>query len=346
MASGPSWLTAPRWFAVLSAVAASAAMLWRRRTAWPAVATALICLAVTGQFLPLTVAAYSMTAHRTVGCWRPVAGGMALGYLVMSGLSHPLGHLLWVDAVRAVALVYLPAVIGGWVRGYRAMIEDQWLREERAASRERRRLAGELHDTVTHAVTVMVLNAGVIQDNEDSGEIRKLARGIEDKGVRALAEMRELLTTLRRGEVPASALGVDGIPQLVEEGIATGLRISLSLDVADRGLPRQAAHACYRIVQEGLNNVRKHAPGSMVRVACETRGEVTSVSVVNDAADEEPRPRTTLNLGESGYGLEGLRERVTLVGGRLAWNRTEEGGFALTAHIPHSGRARESMIKN
>jgi signal transduction histidine kinase len=335
LAAPVSWVTAPRWFAVLSAVVASLAMLVRRRTAWPPLVAAVICLAVTGEFLPLTIAAYSMTAHATVHRWERVAGAAALAYLAIGMPARPPLHLLWADAIRAVALVYLPAMIGTWVRRYRTMQTEQWLREERAACDERRRLAGELHDTVTHAVTVMVLNAGVIRDTEDRTEVRSLARIIEDKGVRALSELRELLTVVRRGDIPASAKGIDAIPQLIDECVAMGLRIDLRLDTG--ALSREAGHACYRIVQEGLNNVRKHAPGSEVRVVCETAGEVTRVSVINGETKDEPSPpRMILEPAGPGFGLEGLKERVALLGGLLAWAPTEEGGFVLTARLPRT----------
>ncbi|GAA4594713.1 histidine kinase [Planotetraspora phitsanulokensis] len=330
-----SWVSAPRWFAVLTAVVASLSMLVRRRMAWPPLVAAVICLAATGEFLPLTVAAYSMTAHATVRRWERVAGAAAVAYLAISVLARAPLHLLWADAIRAVALVYLPAMIGTWVRGYRTMQAELWLREERAASDERRRLAGELHDTVTHAVTVMVLHAGVIRDTEDRTEVRSLARIIEDKGVRALSELRELLTVVRRGDIPAAAKGVDSIPQLVDECVATGLRVDLRLDTGT--LSREAGHACYRIVQEGLNNVRKHAPGSEVRVVCETAGDVTRVSVINGETGDGPSPAgMILEYAGPGYGLEGLKERVALMGGLLAWAPTEEGGFVLTARIPRT----------
>jgi signal transduction histidine kinase len=335
LGASASLVTTPRWFAALSAAVAALAMLVRRRAAWPPLVAAMICFGATGEFLPLSIAAYSMTAHATVRRWERVAGAAALAYLAIGALARPPLHLLWSDPIRAVALVYLPAMIGSWVRGYRTMQTEQWLREERAACDERRRLAGELHDTVTHAVTAMVLNAGVIQDTENRSEVRSLARLIEDKGVRALAELRELLTVVRRGDIPASAKGVDAIPQLIDESVAMGMRIDLRLDPGE--LSREVGHACYRIVQEGLSNVRKHAPGSDVRVICETAGLVTRVSVINGEAGDQPsRVNRLLEHTGHGFGLEGLKERVTLMGGLLAWAPTEERGFVLTARIPRT----------
>jgi signal transduction histidine kinase len=332
-----AWFPVPHWLSILSAVVAALTLLVRRRTAWPSVAASVVCAALTGQGVALAAAAYSMAAENTVRGWRVVAGGLAVVYLLVDYIAPQSHRLAFMSAFRAVTFVYLPAMIGNWERSYRTMVKDlretMWLREEHAASRERRRIAGELHDTVTHAVTVMVLNAGIIQDNEDPGEIRKLARNIEDKGMRALTELRELLTVLRRADVPASAAGLDAIPPLVAEGNATGLQVTLHLDVPEGSLDRQAEHACFRVVQEGLNNVRKHAPGAPVRVDCDACGDVVNVSVVNGPGDRyESFPAG--HPVRSGFGLLGLKERVNLVGGWIMSGPTPEGGFALTARIP------------
>ncbi|GAA4588767.1 histidine kinase [Planotetraspora phitsanulokensis] len=333
-----AWFPVPLWLSIPSAVVAALTLLVRRRTAWPSLAASIVCAAFTGQGVALAAAAYSMAAANTVRAWRATAGGLAVVFLLADYLA-PEGHrMAFLSAFRAVAFVYLPAMIGNWEWAYRMMVKDlresMWLREEHAASRERRRIAGELHDTVTHAVTVMVLNAGIIQDNEDPGEIRKLAKNVEDKGVRALAELRELLTVLRRADMPASAAGLEAIPALVAEGNVTGLQITLHLDVPPGLLERQAEHACFRVVQEGLNNVRKHAPGARVQVDCEACGDVVNVSVVNGpGADHDGHPSVE-HPGRSGYGLVGLKERVNLVGGWIMSGPTPEGGFALTARVP------------
>ncbi|GII57403.1 hypothetical protein Pth03_57920 [Planotetraspora thailandica] len=331
------WFPVPPWLAVVSAVVAALTLLVRRRAVWPSIVGAIACAALTGQGAALAAAAYSMTAVGGVARWRPVAAGLAAVFAATDYLGAGPDGMFFMSAFHALVFVFLPAMIGQGERRFRGLVHElndtMWLREEQAASRERRRIAGELHDTVTHAVTVMVLNAGIIQDNEDPGEIRKLARGIEDKGVRALTELRELLTVLRRSDLPASAEGLDAIAKLVAEGNATGLRISLDLDVPPGTLTRQAEHACFRVVQEGLNNVRKHAPGAQVRVVCEVYDDVVSVSVVNGPWEGRPRRRHDVLL-QSGFGLVGLKERVNLVGGWLTSGPTPEGGFALTARIP------------
>ncbi|MFG1880118.1 sensor histidine kinase [Sphaerisporangium sp. NPDC049003] len=327
----------PDWLELLAGVATAGAMLLRRRTAWPMIVGAVVCAVLTGQTVPLALAAYSMTAEDRVRRWQWVAVALTGVYVVADYVNPFTDQFLYLITVRALTLVYLPALVGTWVREYRSMNAELRsgvrLREQHAASQERRWIAGELHDTVTHAVTAMVLNAGVIQDTEDHEEIGKLATGIEDKGVQALTELRGLLTVLRREEVYQSSHGVEAIPRLVEEAKDIGLRVSLHLDFPQGALSPQLEHECYRVVQEGLNNVRKHAPGSDVRIVCEADGDVMSVSVVNTPHGRRETVRECPVL-ESGYGLAGLWERITLAGGQLESGPTPEGGYALTARIP------------
>ncbi|RCG29780.1 hypothetical protein DQ384_19620 [Sphaerisporangium album] len=330
---------APDWLEILAGVITAATMLLRRRTAWPMIVAAIGCAVLTGQAVPLTLAAYSMTSENKVRRWHWAVAVMAAVYVVADYVNPYTDEFLYLAVVRALTLVYLPALVGTWVWEYRDLIGELRagvrLREEHAASRERRWLAGELHDTVTHAVTSMVLNAGIIREAGDPAEIGELAATVEDKGVQALAELRELLTVLRREDVPRSAAGVDAIPRLVEEASATGMRVSLHFDVPrDVLLPRQVGHTCFRVVQEGLNNVRKHAPGSRVRVTCTVAGEVVNVSVVDTGSGGDGTAHRFPPIQKSGYGLSGLRERVVHAGGELQAGPTLEGGFALTARIP------------
>jgi signal transduction histidine kinase len=330
------FFNAPRWLQILAGVTAGASMLLRRRTAWPMIIAAAACAALTGQTVPMTLAAYSMTAEDKVRRWQWVAVALMAVYIVVDYVDPHTDAFLYLITVRALTLVYLPAVVGTWVREYRRMIAELRagvrLREEHAACRERRWIAGELHDTVTHAVTAMVLNAGIISGSQDPAEVSKLATTIEDKGVQALTELRDLLTVLRREEVYQSAEGAEAIPRLVKDARASGLRVGLHFDISEV-LPRKIGHACFRVVQEGLNNVRKHAPASQVQVTCEAHGDVVNVSVVNSGNGRTGSVGECPAL-ESGYGLAGLRERIILTGGQLVAGPTSEGGYALTVRVP------------
>ncbi|WP_432921094.1 sensor histidine kinase [Microbispora sp. CA-135349] len=320
-------------------VITAATMLVRRRTPWPAIVASAACACAAGQVVPMILAVFSMTAEHRVRRWQYVALALTVIYFAVDYVNPHTDHSVYLNIVRALTLIYLPAVVGTWVYAYRRLIRDLRVgvreREEVAASEERRKIAREMHDTVTHAVTTMVLNAGMARDTIEPGEIRDLTAAIEDKGVQALGELRELLTVLRR-EDGDLAEGSEAIVRLVGEARAGGLQIDLRLDVPPGGLPRQVSHACYRLVQEGLSNVRKHAPDSRVQVTCEVTGDQVAVSVVDTPNPAHAGGRTVRaapSLG-GGYGLAGIRERVCLAQGRFVSGPTPEGGFVLAARLP------------
>ncbi|KAA9378523.1 hypothetical protein F5972_16955 [Microbispora cellulosiformans] len=337
------WGTAPFWIEVLVGVVTAATMFVRRRTPWPAVAASAVCACVTGQTVPMVLAVFSMTAEHRPRRWQYVALALVVVYGAVDFVNPHTDRSVYLNIVRAVTLIYLPALVGTWVHAYRRLIRDLRHgvreREEIAAAEERRKIAREMHDTVTHAVTAMVLNAGMARDATEPGEVRELTAVIEDKGVQALTELRELLTVLRHEEGDLAG-GVDAIARLVGEAKATGLHVDLRLDVPPEGLPRQVSHACYRLVQEGLSNIRKHAPGARVLVTCETVGDQVAVSVT-DTPDEARHGRAADRTGVraapslgGGYGLAGIRERVCLAHGRFSAGPTPEGGFTIAARFP------------
>ncbi|WP_204061330.1 sensor histidine kinase [Microbispora corallina] len=351
------WGPVPDWIEFLVGSVTALTMFVRRRTAWPAIVASVACACVTGQTVPMVLAAFSMTSECRMRSWSGVALALTGVYAAVDYVNPYTDQFLYLCVVRAVTLIYLPALVGTWVCAYRRMVGELRAgvreREELAASEERRKIARELHDTVTHAVTVMVLNAGVIRDYRDSPEVSRLAAGIEDKGVQALGELRQLLTVLRREDQPA-VKGPEGITRLVEESQRMGMRISLHLDVPPQALPRQVAHASYRLVQEGLSNVRKHAPDSEVRVTCTLTGDDVNVSVVNtagrgdepagDRCDDRGTARAAPSMG-GGFGLPGLGERVALAGGRLTAEPTPEGGFVLAARFSVRPGKRSAVLR-
>ncbi|GAA0388337.1 histidine kinase [Microbispora corallina] len=339
------WGPIPDWIEILVEVITVGTLLIRRRTALPMIVASVLCAVLTGQIVPMAFAAYSMTAENKVRHWQLMSVPLVAAAAAIDYVDPRTDDLLYLCLVRALTLIYLPALVGTWVRGYRGMILELRAgmreREQQAARRERRKIAREMHDTVTHAVTVMVLNAGMLHEATDS-EVDRLAATIEDKGVEALGELRELLTVLRREDTPRTAAGARAVSGLVEEAAATGTRVTLHYDLPDIGLPTQVGHACYRVVQEGLSNVSKHAPRSRVRVVCEAHDGVVTVSVVNDRGGGGPRMSLQRLLPHSGFGLAGLEERITLLNGRLERGPTPDGGFMLTARIPLQPGARLS----
>ncbi|GAA4582922.1 histidine kinase [Planotetraspora phitsanulokensis] len=338
------WGPIPDWIEIIIEVITVGSLLIRRRTALPMIIASVACGVATGQIVPMAFAAYSMTAENKVRHWQLVSIPLIAAATAIDYVDPGTDNFLYLCLVRALTLIYLPALVGTWVRGYRGMILELRAgmreRERQAARMERRKIARELHDTVTHAVTVMVLNAGIIHDSADP-KVDRLATTIEDKGIEALGELRDLLRVLRREDEPRTAAAARNIPGLVKEAATTGTQINLDYGLPDVGLPNQVGHACYRVVQEGLSNVRKHALGSRVQVSCQARDGVVTVSVVNSRGGGRAGMSLHRLLPRSGFGLAGLEERITLLSGQLERGPTPDGGFMLRARIPFDlGSAR------
>ncbi|MEV8613402.1 histidine kinase [Amycolatopsis sp. NPDC051373] len=213
---------------------------------------------------------------------------------------------------------------------------EQHLLAERARAEERRRLAGEMHDVVTHRLSLMVLHAGALGVVSTDPSVRSAAEDIRREGAHALDELRDLVGVLRDGssiEPPAASPAPVASPaDLVAESVAVGVATELSV----RGDPDQVsptvARTAYRVVQEALTNVRKHAPGSSAAVSLRYHSGGLDVCVTNTRGCLPPDP--TLAGSGSGSGLSGLRQRVELVGGQLESGPGPGGGFRVGAILP------------
>jgi signal transduction histidine kinase len=212
---------------------------------------------------------------------------------------------------------------------------DRLEQGRRAVAEERARIARELHDVVSHGLSVVVLQTlaarAALHDGEPAGDVDRHLDAVEETARESLGDMRRMLGLLQADAATdgpsAPAPGLRSLPQLVDRASA-GLRIgSIDVDPAAE-LPSGIELAVYRIVQEGLTNAAKHAPGSTVAVRVEVAEGGVTASVVNTAGAPGPA------VPGSGRGLVGMRERVALYGGALAAGPTEDGGFALTATLP------------
>jgi signal transduction histidine kinase len=209
---------------------------------------------------------------------------------------------------------------------------EQHLLAEQARADERARLAGEMHDVVTHRVSLMVLQAGALGITSADEATRKAAEELRAAGVQALDELRDLVGILRTApeadQVPASS----GLAELVAESTAVGTPAEL-VEAGDPALASPVVgRTAYRIVREALTNVRKHAPGAHVTVHVDYGDTQVRLSVRNTAA--QARPGSDLTATGSGLGLASLRQRVELVQGTLQAGRTRDGGFCLDATMP------------
>ncbi|MDT3444857.1 MULTISPECIES: sensor histidine kinase [unclassified Pseudofrankia] len=213
--------------------------------------------------------------------------------------------------------------------------EERNLREEHIRATERTRIAREMHDVVAHRISLVALHAGGLEVAPRHGEddVRDAAALIRTSAVQALDELRSAIGVLREDE-PRSLdqPGLDRLGDLVEEARAAGQEVALSMDPALESTGPASTVAAgrdvYRIVQEGLTNARKHAPGAPVRVSLARSGEDVEVDVVNAC--------TTGSLGVPGTssGLIGLVERAALAGGTLSHGFSARGEFELRARLP------------
>jgi signal transduction histidine kinase len=207
-----------------------------------------------------------------------------------------------------------------------------------AAERERSRIARELHDVVTHGMTVMVVQAQAAQTlaGSDTDRARDAMRAVEDAGRTALVEMRRLLGVIR-SDGPVGEPGdrapqprLDDLPNLVERVREAGLPVSCSIDGDRARVPAGVGVCAYRIVQEALSNVVRHGGAVPARVGVRITGSTVEVDVQNEPPT---RPLPPVTQG-SGKGLAGMRERVAVFDGRLEVGPTRDGGFAVHAALP------------
>jgi signal transduction histidine kinase len=204
-------------------------------------------------------------------------------------------------------------------------------RAREAVSEERARIARELHDVVAHSVSIIAVQAGAAEAyvERDPARAREHIGAVRRTAGETLTEMRRLLDVLREDEAsytPQPTLA--GLERLVDEVRATGVPVELLREGDVDGLPAGIDLAAYRIVQEALTNVRRHAGGAPTRVHVRRVDGSVEVEVVN-AAPTRP--------GEGpggGHGLVGMRERVRVYGGSLDAGAGEDGGFAVRARLP------------
>ncbi|ALO05989.1 hypothetical protein AQF52_0391 [Streptomyces venezuelae] len=232
------------------------------------------------------------------------------------------------EQVGGFVFLSMPGLIGAAVRFWGTARERQL---EQVRSREREQLARELHDTVAHHVSAMVISAqaGRVLAGTDPSAAVEALEGVEEEGARTLEEMRAMVATLRNREAGAELAPPAGVADLERLVRTPGgrLRVDLGLDGELDTLPPAVDAAVYRIVQESVTNALRHAVDAtevVVRVAAERH--TVRVSVRDNG-------RRT-GRGREGYGLTGLRERATLLGGTLQAGPGADQGWHVEAELP------------
>lgn len=214
----------------------------------------------------------------------------------------------------------------------RARSAELEARLDGARAAERARIAREIHDSVGHHSTLIAMQSAALAATAPDGPTREAALRLRALAKESLAEMRAALGLLNDTRPP---LGLADLPTLLTRVCRAGLRIDFEGDVVDGDTTPAVGRAIYRIVQEALTNVSKHAPASAVRVKLLRDGAHVLISVVNTAPN---RPLSTASSSDyGGTGLEGLAERVRAIGGTLRTTTLPDGGFSLLAELPVDG---------
>jgi signal transduction histidine kinase len=327
------------------AVAGLAFALWRRH---PVACFALIAVAITvygatGQpggpiYATTFAAAFNLAAQRSIRTWLPWTAAATVGLVGAQWASGGFqAHLLPV----ALLLLVTPKLAGDAVRARRLRMETLEARVSlaeqetmRRVAEERLRIAREVHDVVGHGLATITLRAGVADRvaDRDPDEVREALRAIRQVSRESLSELGALLGVLREGEdAPAErtpAPDLDALPRLVDGLREAGLEVDLQVDGNGGAVPEVVAAAGYRIVQEALTNVARHAgPNVRAHVRLTRRDGVVEVEVRDDGNDAPATVRP-------GGGLTGMRERAASLGGAFEAGRVAEGGFRVWASLP------------
>ncbi|MFJ9711372.1 sensor histidine kinase [Streptomyces sp. NPDC101234] len=342
------------WPAVVLAGVGCSALAWRRRHPFGVLATAVGCglgFLVLGfresplVISPVLVSVYAVAAltdRRTA--WAAASASAA----VLVGAAIARAPHSWLDPDNAAMLAWtaLPAAVGDGVRSRRAYVaaveeraeHAERTREQEAQQRvaaERVRIARELHDVVAHHIALINAQAGVAAHLAERRPEQILAalEDIRDTSRSALDELRVTVGLLRQSGDPVASRdpvpGLAQIPALLASFERTGLAVSHTRRGIAAPLAPAVDLAAYRIVQEALTNVRKHAGADRARLILHYHPERLTITLEDDGGTGgHPSPEGT------GHGLIGMRERAATVGGRLHAGLRPEGGFTVTADLP------------
>lgn len=264
------------------------------------------------------------------------ASGPLKGSTVVTDVLPPLG---------AVAVGYVVArqrrLTGDLTAAVTQLRAEEELRVAVSATRERNRVARELHDVVAHGVSVMVVQAGLarITVGAEPSVARAALAEITTAGRSAIDDLHRVVGALRLKDTDTSRppSGVAGVGALVEGWRAAGVPVQLSITGDCHRLSAAQDATCFRLVQEALTNVVKHALGAPIWVELVLQETGVEVSVRNGAP---PDPNTASLAPESGHGLAGMTERVASCGGQLSYGPQPDGGFEVRASLPLEGNSR------
>ncbi len=314
----------PLAFYVAVHVVSAAALYWRRKRPLASASVVAVLSVLTPTYASMA-SAYAVAAH-SERKWKWVA-------LAALTQAWAVGAGVWAitmpeDRILGVALIIGSGLLGLYFGARRRLLA---VLVKQARADERVRLAGEMHDVVTHRINLMVLQAGALRVSSTDPSVRSAAEELRSAGTHALEELRDLVGVLRSG--PSAPLEAqpseDSLLDLVASSVAAGVKVSLTEHGSASGVAPTVWRTLFRVVQESLTNAAKHAPGGSVSVDVRYAPDSVEVVVRNTPAT---RTRDADVVG-AGSGLDGLRERVSMVGGTFSAEPTAEGGFEVRASL-------------
>ncbi|MFI7088972.1 sensor histidine kinase [Streptomyces anulatus] len=345
-------------------------------------AAAFGALSLVGWWWGLPTAIAAFVAGRGPGRGRTLVLVLA-GALVAGAVAVAVVPSLLTLGTQFVAVIVLavlvPWFVGRFSRQYRELVRAGWERAEQlererqliaeqARLLERARIARDMHDVLGHDLSLIALSAGALKLAPGLDERhRQAAQDIRGRAGAAVERLGEVIGVLREeSEDPPQGPGGSDIPRLVGDAAASGLAVDLTATGEAAGLPPAVERAAHRVVQEGLTNAAKHAPGESVSVELSHTATETRVVVRNGVPEASAGAQGGPSAGPGGWGLAGpggrgsvgpggnglagpggrgligLDERVRLVGGTLD-HGPRDGGFTLAARLPHQAPAQPAL---
>jgi signal transduction histidine kinase len=288
-------------------------------------------------FAACVIAAYSAvmyTRYRSLAIWTVVVGAVTIG--VGHDANVPSIKPGFVPVLVLVPLGLLANALHTWKQRAKAAEEEKQTATQLAVEHERARIARELHDVITHNVSVMVVQAGAARKVMDSSPVdaREALLAVEAGGRAAMAELRHVMGLLTTDGVVAGGVelspqpGLDQVSVLAERVRAAGAPVELVVSGTRVPLPQGVDLVAYRVVQEALTNAMKHAVGAQVRVEIGYAPSSVSINVLDSGGV------AAAGVTGAGRGLVGMRERLAVYGGTLVAGPRPTGGYRVSAVIP------------
>ncbi|KJK47736.1 histidine kinase [Lentzea aerocolonigenes] len=336
-------ITEPSPVAFAPVVLAALALLVRDRWPLPVFLATLPAVVFPGAIVPAIVALYAVSSRYRD--WWLLAG---CGLLAAVSFVFPMSAFapsIW-DSDVMLGLIYFtmtavaPILLGQFVHSQRELalrlqeVEEAREHERRLdaqaiLAQERNQLAREMHDVVSHQVSLIAVQAAALQVSTTDPNAKQAAGNVRQLSVNTLDELRHMVNLLRASGTPATELTPQPTLTDLDRLIGNSAIDAQLVGSAPDGLEPPVQRAIYRTIQEALTNVRKHAPGASATIDIDHSDTDLTVTVTNT-----PPTRPHLALPSARHGLIGLQERATLLDGQIHAGPTSDGGFRLRLRLP------------